>query len=409
LISVKIQGDDGKEFVGRELPSALCINWNGPDAKWKDGESWKNIVIEEGNKSFIEFPNTALYSPFTYLPQVLGISIGKILTNKVIIIAYMGRVLSWLAVGLIMYLTIKYIPMGKMLLTVVTLLPMNMQECISLAADGFTYAICTAFIAFVLYMRYGYNGKMKKKHFVILYVLLFFISTVKIVYMPLCLLAFLIPVQRFGDKRSYFKHAGLAALLAITTCLVWFIISSNILVTFNPGADSDAHMQHIIKAPMEYIRILFGTVISEFDFYLKMMVGAYLGWLNINQNALIVDLSIALIIIVLVKEKYSINSNVSIKPVRVISAIAVFSIILLMFTSLYIQWTPVSSSIITGVQGRYFLPLIFPTALMIKSYCFEKEDRINGSDTNLLMSMSALCIVVINICAFISMSTFFVI
>ena len=37
--------------------------------------------------------------------------------------------------------------------------------------------------------------------------------------------------------------------------------------------------------------------------------------------------------------------------------LAVFGIVVLLtFTSLYIQWTPYQSSTVRGVQGRYFLP-----------------------------------------------------
>src|SRR5699024_12842862 len=39
---------------------------------------------------------------------------------------------------------------------------------------------------------------------------------------------------------------------------------------------------------------------------------------------------------------------------------------LLVFVTLYGQWTPVGYRLIEGIQGRYFLPLIFPFLLAVK-------------------------------------------
>ena len=38
---------------------------------------------------------------------------------------------------------------------------------------------------------------------------------------------------------------------------------------------------------------------------------------------------------------------------------------MLILTSLYMQWNPVGSSIIEGVQGRYFLPIMLLVPIMI--------------------------------------------
>ena len=43
----------------------------------------------------------------------------------------------------------------------------------------------------------------------------------------------------------------------------------------------------------------------------------------------------------------------------------VLIIIALTFTSLYVQWTPLRKASIDGIQGRYFIPLLFPIALIL--------------------------------------------
>ena len=42
-------------------------------------------------------------------------------------------------------------------------------------------------------------------------------------------------------------------------------------------------------------------------------------------------------------------------------------VIALIFTSLYVQWTPVQNEVINGIQGRYFLPIILMVALLVQN------------------------------------------
>ena len=43
-----------------------------------------------------------------------------------------------------------------------------------------------------------------------------------------------------------------------------------------------------------------------------------------------------------------------------------FSVIILIFTSLYVQWTPFRNPVINGVQGRYFIPILLIILLVLK-------------------------------------------
>ena len=66
-----------------------------------------------------------------------------------------------------------------------------------------------------------------------------------------------------------------------------------------------------------------------------------------------------------ISENFPENSScvkISGAPVFVVTFL---TIVLLIFTSLYIQWTAVGAPVIDGVQGRYFLPilLLVPIAL----------------------------------------------
>jgi uncharacterized membrane protein len=48
----------------------------------------------------------------------------------------------------------------------------------------------------------------------------------------------------------------------------------------------------------------------------------------------------------------------------------------LTFSSLYVQWTPYMNDTIVGIQGRYFIPLLLPVALVLKRFIILKNYKV---------------------------------
>ena len=233
---------------------------------------------------FSDYCNTALYSPFTYTMQTFGVAVGKFFSRKVFFVAYCGRFAAWLAAGCILFFAIRYIPFGKNTLAAISLLPMNMHEAISLAGDTFTFAVAMAFLSFILYLRYTKKGVMGKREYAVLYILLFFLASCKIVYAPLCMLAFLIPAERFGGGRNYGKHALLSILEVFLTSGIWLAISMHILGG-QSGGKSKEQVWYILSHPLGYVETVVNTTVTYGEGLAKGMLGASLGWLNIAVNS----------------------------------------------------------------------------------------------------------------------------
>ena len=66
----------------------------------------------------------------------------------------------------------------------------------------------------------------------------------------------------------------------------------------------------------------------------------------------------------------------------------VISTIILMSTSLYLQWTPVGSRLIEGIQGRYFIPLF--ALLAFVSTKIKIMPKINWSSRYLYLFLISL-------------------
>lgn len=384
---------DESGAVGDMLPSSLIYNWTGPSVKLPDTLETRNAGID-CEKMLLTFPNTALYSPFTYTPQVIGILFGKLVSNSVYVIAYCGRFAVWLAIGIILFLSIRYIPYGKNILVAIALLPMNMHECISLAADGLTFAVVVAFISYVLYMRYRKEGVMSRWELLLLYILIFYVATCKIVYVPVCLFAFCIPIEKFGSRRKYIFNVFGGACLLLVTCLGWLMISSQFLIEFNAGVNSSEQVRYILHNLIEYIRIVFNTTLKNGEEYFKFLFAYKLGWANVICNMGIVALSVINLVYISVKERVMQvdKKYIMIRSILMFICLCIFALI---YTSLYVQWTPVAKEIIDGIQGRYFIPVLLPFILVLKKN-IENKNNIEENN-NMLMCVPYLVIVLVNI------------
>lgn len=367
------QGMDGGIGTGSRLPENLLYGNQGSNMKIMDILDGKNVELSE-QKVFVDYWNTALYSPFTYTAQVFGVAVGKLFSNKIFFIAYCGRFAAWFAAGGILFLAVRYLPFGKHILIAVSFLPMNMHESISLAGDTFTFAVAAAFISFVLYLRYTKKDTMRRKEYVLLYVLLFFIASCKIVYVPLCMLAFLIPAERFGHRQNYIKHVLLSILEVLLTSGIWLAISMQVLEG-SLGSKSQDQVWYVLNHPLSYIETIVNTTVTYGEGLLKTMLGASLGWLNIAVNSGILAMVAVNLVYVCVHEKGVWKAENSRFP-RIWTAVAAACVVLVMYTSLYVQWTQLEKNIIDGLQGRYFLPVLFPFLLALKN-----NSRMTDSET----------------------------
>lgn len=379
------QDDNGNG--GNELPKNIIL----PSMPISQIPNYRNETLEN-NKVFYSFSNTSLYSPICYLPQVVGVKVASIFTDKVIKIFYLSRIFNLITIYLITYFSIKYIPFGKALIILISLIPINMQENISVAPDGMLTAIIFALVSFTLYMRYSYRDIMKTKHYIIMYILAILISMYKIVYIPLCLLLFLIPECRFKSKKSYQFNVIILGSIIVVLSAIWLKIASRYLVEFNPNVDSFEQVRFILLHPLKYLMAVINTLFTHGDFYILSMIGSSLGLLNININLIIIYAYIGIFISLFIRKYETIERKDN--TLTIITLSSVLCVIILIFTSLYVQWTPVGKNVIDGIQGRYFIPLMLPVLIgLVKEK--QSENEIEKQKKRILFAIFMnLCVII---------------
>lgn len=83
---------------------------------------------------------------------------------------------------------------------------------------------------------------------------------------------------------------------------------------------------------------------------------------------------------------------------KIIITLIILAIMGLIFTSLYIQWTPANWSVIAGVQGRYFLPILPLLSLIIGNLIKIKSEYDENKITKILRNYTCnnICIYTVN-------------
>ncbi len=305
------------------------------------------------NKEFVAYPASAIYNPICYFPQVIGVMIGKIFRNAVIE-AYLARLLNFGFFVYLVYLAIRITPIGKKTVFLLALLPSSLQEATSLSPDALTIGLSIYFISLVLSIRTREN-KITKKELITLGVAAIVLSLCKIVYAPIILVMLIIPPKKFGGRKS--KILKLIAILFVAAVVngIWLYFAGRHLTEIREGVNGVEQVKFILGHPISYVRILVSSIAVNSRFYLVSGLGGLLGPLAIELPEIYILILYPLVVYTIYRDSRSVG-------IKMEEALVFWGVILcvmvLIFTALYIQWTPVRGQTIEGVQGRYLLPLV---------------------------------------------------
>ena len=247
--------------------------------------------------------------------------------------------------------------MAKWLMLIVALTPMSLFLATSNSADTLTYGICFLFIATVMNLAFSHTA-LTKQSLLLVMVLCVLVALSKVVYIALIMLVLLIPRSKFDSNRHYLTFTALCLVLAAGIAFLWSRAVLNLYLPANPDEipDAAAQIDFILSRPGRYLVILFYTIGNKFEVIAREVIGVF-GWLDTLLPTWFYIISYAAIgAVSLVDQIPDIKLRLYSK---FIILVAISAGTFLVFTGLYIKWTSVGSALITGVQGRMFIPLFF--------------------------------------------------
>lgn len=380
--------------TGYMVPSAIGSGLPWGDLKYIDIIKESFDTIDYNDKSFISDVTMSVYSPVQYLPQVIGVTLVKSICKSPIIISYYGRLFNLIFCIVLLYFAIKTIPYGKRLVFAISFIPIAIEGFISLSGDGFTLSAAMLFISYILEI---YNSKrvLRKRDFVLLGVLGTIIAFCKIVYIPIVFLLLLIPKESFGtNKKKYFIIIPMIIFFVFCN-LLWLALANPYLNVYTNGK-SGYQIKYVLTNPIKYCQNFLYTIQTNGIGYIMEMFGKNMLWANAVKNETFVPMIlIALVIFICLKD--DLKKRFDLKSVIIITCI-ILCVIALMFTSLYVQWTRYASTIIDGVQGRYFLPIIILAFLLLGNFIGRDTKDIKEAKNNLDTVLVISCVFVSLLC-----------
>lgn len=267
-----------------------------------------------------------------------------------------------------MYFAIKKIPFKKLTVLIIALLPMTIQEAVSLSPDALTIALSIALISYILFIKFEQKTRLNVRQYILLLIMSVILSLCKIVYLPLCFLALLIPADRFKSKKDKAIKLVILEAIAILLNFLWFKYATRYLIEINPGVNSFEQTQYILSNIIEYIVIIIRTISVYAKNYIFQLVGDSMLQLNANTSNIYQLILFVILVLTLLCDKS--KEKISTK-LKVFVGIITATIIGLIFTSIYVQWNPVGNGLIMGIHGRYFIPIALLFAILLENKFIE--------------------------------------
>jgi uncharacterized membrane protein len=346
--------------------------------------------LNADQKIFIDFPNTGIYAPTAYLPQALGISIGRFCGFSPLLIFYFARWINLLVWICIIYFAIRTMPFHAWTLVFCALLPATLVIAASLNADVITNALC-----FWIFTQFVSNSN---KHVLVLIAMLI-TSMNKLVFAP-----FLLLQKLFQHKKHSYQHYFIVlSTLTLISMLIWSLVSKNLFIsyndyqpayqnfqTLNEGVNPEQQLDFIIHNPLRFSKIVVQSFITALPSTAAHLVGKF-GWeKNYLPPVSLLFLWLGLLALIFTEKNPLENKDRFWLALCILGCLVFFSI------TMYALWCPVGSPVLLNLQGRYFLPLLPLLLILLSKYHFEKLGWIKNVNigvwiiSNLLMIISII-------------------
>ena len=351
---------------GKPERNYKCLNEKIFSIKYSDPKTYKT----NGSIS---------YNRTLYIPSALGIKIGKLLNLRLYVGYYIARIFSLLITVLFGYYSIKLLPKGKLILFTYLLNPMYLQQGMAISADVLTNAITILFISLILGTE-----KFTTKRKILLLILLLGFTIIKIPYLFILILLLSRSKNKIRDRENkLIRNACIFGLVAV--------IAYTIFTNLNYTIYKEFTIMNILRNPLDYMIIVFNTLLNKGGDYFVQMFGSSLGWFEFNINYIYIISYMLILLLATMIDRIRLS-----RKQIIISMISVFFVVVSILTGFLTIYSTRSEAVIFGLQGRYFIP-VFILVLYTLSSLFDKYKIEFKSRIKNYTSFISICLLIINI------------
>lgn len=304
-----------------------------------------------------------------YAGSMVMLRLGRLLGLRFSLLYRLGRLGNLLVYCGLMYLAIKKTPVGKGIMAFIGLMPTPMLLASVYSYDPMVTACLYLSFAWTMSAALSEEKQMDWKTWAVIAGAFVIGCRTKAVYAPLGLLPLMIPRERYRNRRQqYLMQGGLVLITVLLLCsfLLPTLISPSETGDLRGGATSEVgQMAYVLGQPLAYAAVLIqniwqslpGYVLGEGVFGVVGILGATAHpWMFYAASVLVILTNSQ------ITSRRALNGRQKIWMLTLAGAAAV-----LVWTSMYMAFTVPGETSISGVQGRYYLPLLFVLYLIPNS------------------------------------------
>lgn len=374
-----------------------------------------NMNVKE--KTFNTY-STSTANPISYIGSAIGMAFSRLFNwvftndaNSVTNTLYFGRIFNLILVSIITFFAIKKSPVLKRTIATIGLLPMTLFMSSMISYDGILISTTLFLLANFFDLIFNSKKEISKKDIIMYGLILFLLISLKLVYCTLFILILFVPKDKYINSKEKIKKILLIVGLALLLLVLFKIPQAGLKLDGNTSNAPHEQLSYIIKNPINYIKILGKTIINGRFFLASTTLGTF-GLLDTYLPAPILIIAFLNLITIAISEgitdKFKINWKI-----KMASLLAVICSVVGMFTAMYILWTSVmadgiGAETISGVQGRYFLPLLFPTLIVFSNKSFGKNKLIKNICEIINNNWILVPIITLSVSLFIAITRFWI-
>lgn len=304
-----------------------------------------------------------------YMGEALFLKTGQLARLPFSLVYRLGRLGNLLLYSILMFFAIKKTPVGKGILTFIGLMPTPLFLASTYSYDpSVTAFICLSF-ALILKEILTPKEKITWKSYAAILILFILGCRIKEIYAPLILIALLIPKEKFRDKKEMcLMRAGIVLTFVglMLDFMLPVLLAPKATGDLRGGATSEAgQMSYILGQPLAYSVVLVKNIIKTLPGYvLGENAFGMLGHLGTIPNTWM--LYAGAVLVILTNTQTTTGTALNGKQ-KIWIFVATGAVIALIWTALYISYTEPGNTFIDGVQGRYYIPFLFPVYLLFNS------------------------------------------
>lgn len=307
---------------------------------------------------------------YSYVIPAFGLTIARLMSAPYQIVLIAGRMTNYLMYVLIVLLAMRVCPKMKWAVAAISFLPSTVWLADSYSYDAWNLAFCILLVCYCVRCREAKFITWKNLLTIGMITLLF--APIKFIYVLIALMVLVIPREKIAirHKKKAIALAGVVVLLIIAVLIIArgdevmaFLGSSNF------DANSDAARAgmtyspaYVLQHPMKVMLVFIHTIIANFESYVVM------GVIGENYAEYVPSFILVVMILLCVAVMAGTGWNLEVlrSEKRVSWLVFAFGVLSVLAAFLFLFSAPDSDSIglITGVQGRYFLPFMIITPFL---------------------------------------------